>query len=91
MAEKTIEIFCAMGCMQHFDVTSEQIGMKWFFNGGCPYTELTVTCPKCGIIHPRMTPELQEFLKDRIEAHDYNNSGTVVANSPQALEHFGLI
>ena len=92
MAEKTIEIFCAKGCHQRFQVTSSQIRMKWFFNGGSPYTELSVTCPNCGgIIHPRMTSELEEFLKDRIKAHDYDNGGTILANSPQALKHFGLI
>ncbi len=92
MAEKTAQILCT-SCYQRFNVSANQIKMEWFFNGGCPYTELSVNCPKCGLIHPRMNSELEELLKDRIEAEDYDNNGchTIMASSPEALKKFGLI
>ncbi|MBQ2916953.1 MAG: hypothetical protein IJE59_02090 [Clostridia bacterium] len=92
MAEKKAEILC-LNCYHRFEVTAGEVTMNWYLNGGCPRTELSVNCPKCGVIHPRMTPDLRELLKERIEAKDYNNAGahTVVASSPSALKRFGLI
>lgn len=92
MTEKKAEILCT-NCYHRFEVTAGEVTMNWYLNGGCPRTELSVNCPKCGLIHPRMDSELKELLKDRIAAKDYDNAGahTVVASSPSALKRFGLI